>query len=603
MPVILLDRLPVPNLRMYSSGSVLALSACIYFATQVIKDPNWSAGESDMANAIHKQDSNKSNASLPDGRTMGQYVSDVFSVMIREPICVWTMINMAFCWLILIGTAVQKLVFGELRVSEQQHLKDKFWNFVFYKFIFVFGIINVQYIDEVLLWCSWFSLLGFLHLLSQLSKDRFEYLSFSPTTPLWSHVKLLALLGAIFALSGFMLLVSVFVGFFGGFNTFAFMSAEVVLLSIRTLHVIIRYALHLYDMRQEGASSVSTNEENKVWEKRGPIAYYTELGFELTALIIDFVHHLHMLVWSNIFLSMASLVICMQLRYLFHEIQRRYKKHRNYLWVRNHLEQNYPMASSEELVENSDNCAICWEKMESARKLPCTHLFHNTCLLSWLEQDTSCPTCRLSLNIQNPSTTRIDPPELQVDAPQPQRRQLNHFFHFDGSRYVSWLPSFSVEVSHAQLMRQDNAPASNSQLDAMARQVQQLFPHIPISTITSDLRVTRSVEITIENVLDGRLVAPAMYREPEVVPSANRSMSVLQTNCDTETQQQRNWDEFSTETVETEDASNLGSRFSKSSSEREKILHRRKENLIQSARKRYIEKQRAAAAAKAELQS
>jgi autocrine motility factor receptor len=177
MPVILLDRLPVPNLRMYSSGSVLALSACIYFATQVIKDPNWSAGESDMANAIHKQDSNKSNASLPDGRTMGQYVSDVFSVMIREPICVWTMINMAFCWLILIGTAVQKLVFGELRVSEQQHLKDKFWNFVFYKFIFVFGIINVQYIDEVLLWCSWFSLLGFLHLLSQLSKDRFEYVS------------------------------------------------------------------------------------------------------------------------------------------------------------------------------------------------------------------------------------------------------------------------------------------------------------------------------------------------------------------------------------------------------------------------------------------
>lgn len=41
----------------------------------------------------------------------------------------------------------------------------------------------------------------------------------------------------------------------------------------------------------------------------------------------------------------------------------------------------------------------------------------------------------------------------------------------------------------------------------------------------------------------------------------------------------------------------LGSRFSKSSSEREKILHRRKENLIQNARKRYIEKQKAAVAA------
>lgn len=149
-----------------------------------------------------------------------------------------------------------------------------------------------------------------------------------------------------------------------------------ILLAIRTLHVIIRYALHLYDMRHESNSSINTSEENKVWEKRGPISYYTELGFELTALIIDLVHHLHMLLWSNIFLSMASLVICMQLRYLFHEIQRKYKKHRNYLWVRNHLEQNYPMATGEELQENSDNCAICWEKMEAARKLPCSHLFH-----------------------------------------------------------------------------------------------------------------------------------------------------------------------------------------------------------------------------------
>lgn len=114
---------------------------------------------------------------------------------------------------------------------------------------------------------------------------------------------------------------------------------QVVLLSIRTLHVIIRYAFHLYDMRQEGTNAVSSNDSNKMWEKRSAVAYYIELIFELSALTIDFVHHLHMLLWSNIFLSMASLVICMQLRYLFHEIQRRCKKHRNYLWVRNHLEQ------------------------------------------------------------------------------------------------------------------------------------------------------------------------------------------------------------------------------------------------------------------------
>ncbi|KAJ8949499.1 hypothetical protein NQ314_008190 [Rhamnusium bicolor] len=307
------------------------------------------------------------------------------------------------------------------------------------------------------------------------------------------------------------------------------MSAEVVLLALRTLHVIIRYALHLYDTRHESTSSINSSEEGKVWERRGPISYYTELCFELTALLIDLIHHLHMLLWSNIFLSMASLVICMQLRYLFHEIQRRYKKHRNYLWVRNHLEQNYPMATNVELQENSDNCAIC-------------------------------------------------------------------------SRYVSWLPSFSVEVSHVQAIRQNHIAASNSQLDAMARQVQTLFLHIPLSVIIDDLRVTRSVELTIENVLDGRLVAPPMFRDLDVNQQTNRPHSLLQSNLEPNTT--RNWDEFNTDNVETEDTITLGSRFSKSSSEREKILHRRKENMIQLARRRYIEKQKAAAAAaKTELQS
>lgn len=58
-----------------------------------------------------------------------------------------------------------------------QHLKDKFWNFIFYKFIFIFGVLNVQTLDEVVMWCLWFSALVFLHLMVQLCKDRFEYVS------------------------------------------------------------------------------------------------------------------------------------------------------------------------------------------------------------------------------------------------------------------------------------------------------------------------------------------------------------------------------------------------------------------------------------------
>jgi len=36
----------------------------------------------------------------------------------------------------------------------------------------------------------------------------------------------------------------------------------------------------------------------------------------------------------------------------------------------------FPMALPEELQRNNDDCAICWEKMDTARKLPCGHMFH-----------------------------------------------------------------------------------------------------------------------------------------------------------------------------------------------------------------------------------
>lgn len=83
----------------------------------------------------------------------------------------------AYCSLVLLGNWLQKQVFGELRVSEIQHMKDKFWNFVFYKFIFIFGIIDVQSVEGAILWGLWFSAIGFLHIHAQLCQDRFEYVN------------------------------------------------------------------------------------------------------------------------------------------------------------------------------------------------------------------------------------------------------------------------------------------------------------------------------------------------------------------------------------------------------------------------------------------
>ncbi|KAK7115460.1 E3 ubiquitin-protein ligase AMFR-like isoform X2 [Littorina saxatilis] len=544
MPAVLLERLPLPSLQTYVTLSVIFLASSLLYThhtvitgqtavtlqdavvttTQIeeqssslrgwipepeIKEPV--AGEdADIYESLGIQE--PINMTLP----YDNYQENFLWVLFTEAWCVWTIVNTVYCLLILLGKLIQALIFGELRVSEQQHLKDKFWNFVFYKFIFIFGVMNVQTMEEVVLWVAWFTCLGFLHLLVQLCKDRFEYLSFSPTTPRSAHAKLLGLLLVLMGCSATLLGVCVAAGFKFGLTIFAFMAAECVLLGLKTVYVIVRYLIHLWDLSLES-----------VWENRSVYVYYSELIFELSSLSVDFGHHLHMLLWGNIFLSMASLVICMQLRYLFYEFQRRIKRHKNYRQVVKNMQARFPMATQEDLELNADECAICWESMEAARKLPCGHLFHNSCLRSWLEQDTSCPTCRMTLSErtgdQNPRADRTEAAgatnvNLAEAAAAANQGTTNHFFHFDGSRYVSWLPSFSVEVTHTSLMPGQQLRIQTSQLDSMLRQVQMMFPNFPSQVILDDLRQTRSVEVTIDNILENRLqpsrtIDLAAYRE------------------------------------------------------------------------------------------
>jgi hypothetical protein len=50
-----------------------------------------------------------------------------------------------------------------------------------------------------------------------------------------------------------------------------------------------RYGIHLWDVYHDG-----------VWENRAIYVYYSELMFEISALAVDFCHHLHMLVNTTV---------------------------------------------------------------------------------------------------------------------------------------------------------------------------------------------------------------------------------------------------------------------------------------------------------------
>ncbi|XP_060537534.1 E3 ubiquitin-protein ligase AMFR isoform X2 [Pantherophis guttatus] len=608
MPLLFLERFPWPSLRVYAALSALALLGCLLSAHSALRqaetpEPGPGPPEGGQAALEPPPPPPPPPLSLPPGH--GPAALDLAYYLLSDGLCVWVLVNTACCILMLIAKLIQTIVFGPLRVSERQHLKDKFWNFIFYKFIFIFGVLNVQTVDEVIMWCLWFSGLVFLHLMVQLCKDRFEYLSFSPTTPLNSHIRVLTLLVVMLLSCCGLAVVCGIIGYAHGMHTLSFMAAESLLVTVRTVHVILRYIIHLWDLNHEGT-----------WESKGTYVYYTDFIMELMLLSLDLMHHIHMLLFGNIWLSMASLVIFMQLRYLFHEVQRRLRRHKNYLRVVGNMEARFAVATPEELASNNDDCAICWDSMQAARKLPCGHLFHNSCLRSWLEQDTSCPTCRMSLNIADNQQAPEDHPRENLDENlppvaaaegRPHLNQHNHFFHFDGSRIASWLPSFSVEVMHTTNLL-GIAQASNSQLNAMAHQIQEMFPQVPYHLILQDLQLTRSVEITTDNILEGRIQVPfPTQRSDSIRPALNSPVerqNTDQEDAEEEMETERiplelrsrleDTAEFNemmeAEAAQTEDFEVRGSRFSKSADERQRMLVQRKEDLLQQARRRYLNK-------------
>lgn len=72
-----------------------------------------------------------------------------------------------------------------------------------------------------------------------------------------------------------------------------------------------------------------------------------------------------------------------------------------------------------------------------------------------------------------------------------------------------------MEVTHINNVLRPNplvqptpTNGQTSQLRNMARQVQLMFPRYPLSTIIADLQLSRSMEVTIDNILEGRLLVP-----------------------------------------------------------------------------------------------
>ncbi|XP_072378485.1 lipid droplet-regulating VLDL assembly factor AUP1-like [Diabrotica undecimpunctata] len=119
----------------------------------------------------------------------------------------------------------------------------------------------------------------------------------------------------------------------------------------------------------------------------------------------------------------------------------------------------------------------------------------------------------------------------------------------------------------------------NPELQRMGKQVKEVLPHVPLTAIYSDLYVTRNVDITITNILEGRVLFTP--EQPSATTTSLPSTSSISPSS--------NVTGASTSGSKTS-FNTAASSFSRSASERSRSFQERKEQLIATARRRYIEK-------------
>ncbi|KNC85816.1 hypothetical protein SARC_02000 [Sphaeroforma arctica JP610] len=154
---------------------------------------------------------------------------------------------------------------------------------------------------------------------------------------------------------------------------------EFTILASSVISITLKYMLNCIEVLSEAP-----------WERKSMFIFYVEL-------CIDFIRIIFYCCFFGIVMNYYGLPlhIIRDLYMTLRSFVQRVRDMVQYHQATSNMNERYPDATPEELAAMDSTCIICREDMEAgSKKLPCGHIFHLTCLRSWLERQRTCPTCR-----------------------------------------------------------------------------------------------------------------------------------------------------------------------------------------------------------------
>lgn len=297
---------------------------------------------------------------------------------------------------LLVGRTLKTIFFGRLRDVEVELLYDNA-RYAVTETCLALTIFREELTVRVL---TLFTALLFSKSFHWLCQSRVEYVE-SDNVSRWTHFRLMALMYTLLVVD--VAFVAGCVYFWKGPSVLILFGFEYTILAVSVSSTLLRYCLHLVDMRIEGN-----------WPQKGSYLFFLEFATEVVRFLS------YVVFFSIIFTYYGMpLHIVRDLWMSYVNLKRRLVIFNKYRHLTANMNERFPDATSEELIGCEHTCIICRDLMEAgpgAKKLPCSHIFHLDCLRLWLQQQQSCPTCRADIPTNAPTPVRSGPPAAAVVA-------------------------------------------------------------------------------------------------------------------------------------------------------------------------------------------
>ncbi|XP_019668227.1 E3 ubiquitin-protein ligase synoviolin isoform X3 [Felis catus] len=306
----------------------------------------------------------------------------------------------AFVLVFLLGKVMGKVFFGQLRAAEMEHLLERSW-YAVTETCLAFTVFRDDFSPRFV---ALFTLLLFLKCFHWLAEDRVDFMERSPNISWLFHCRIVSLMFLLGILDFLFVSHAYHSILTRGASVQLVFGFEYAILMTMVLTIFIKYVLHSVDLQSENP-----------WDNKAVYMLYTELftGFIKVLLYMAF---MTIMIKVHTFPLFAIRPMYLAMRQFKKAVTDAIMSRRA---IRN-MNTLYPDATPEELQATDNVCIICREEMVTgAKRLPCNHIFHTSCLRSWFQRQQTCPTCRMDVLRASLPTQSPPPPEPADQGPPP----------------------------------------------------------------------------------------------------------------------------------------------------------------------------------------